>query len=92
MINFNDNENTVRTALNNNAEYVSFVSTGNPVGRIFIRVGNGHIVLFHNNDDTFVSYLLPDELYFYHNNIDDIRRIASWIQTFAMADYHRNNP
>ena len=55
-------------------------------------MGNGHIMLFHNPNDTFAAYLLADELYYYRNNIDDIRRIANLIENFATVDYRSNNP
>lgn len=90
MIHFSDNDAAVRAALDANAEYKDFVLPGNPKGYIFIQVGNGHIVLFHNTDDKFTSFLLPDELYYYCNNIDDIRRIANSIQNFANLEYQAN--
>ena len=49
-------------------------------------------MLFHNLNDTFAAYLLADELYYYRNNIDDIRRIANLLENFATEDYRRNNP
>lgn len=87
MIKFTDDDSAVRTALNQNNEYIQFVKPGNPRGYILIQVENGNIILFHNNDDKFSSFLLPDELYYYRNNIDDIRRIANAIQNFANLDY-----
>lgn len=90
MIKFTDNDAAVRAALSNNPEYVQFVQPGNPRGYIFIQVENGHVVLFHNIDDKFSSFLLPDELYYYRNNIDDIKRIANTIQNFANLDYQAN--
>lgn len=90
MIRFTDNDATVRAALNQNDEYMKFVKSGNPNGKIFIQVEDGHVVLFRNNDDTFSSFLLPDELYYYRNNIDDIRRIANTIHNFANIDYQTN--
>lgn len=76
MIRFRDNDTAIRASLDANVEYKSFVQPGNPKGYIFILVENGHVVLFHNTDDRFSSFLLPDELYYYRNNIDDIRRVA----------------
>lgn len=90
MIKFTDNDAAIRAALDANAEYKDFVKTGNPKGYIFIQVENGHILLWHNTDDRFSSFLLPDELYYYRNNIDDIRRIANSIQNFANLDYLAN--
>ena len=90
MIRFTDNDAAVRTALDANTEYKSFVQPGNPNGYIFIQVENGHVVLFHNNDDKFSSFLLPDELPYYNKNINDIRRIANAIQNFANLDYQAN--
>lgn len=90
MIKFSDNDAAVRDALNQNSEYRQFVQLGSPKGYIFIQVENGNVVLFHNNDDKFSSFLLPDELYYYRDNIDDIRRIANTIQNFANSDYNRN--
>ncbi len=76
--------------MDNNPEYVQFVRPGNPSGYIFIPVENGSVVLFHNVDDSFSSFLLPDELYYYRNNIDDIKRIANSIQNLANLDYQTN--
>ena len=90
MIKFSDNDSAVRAALNQNSEYMQFVQPGNPIGYIFILVENRNVVLFHNNDDKFSSFLLPDELFYYRDNIDDIRRIANTIQNFANLDYNRN--
>lgn len=90
MITFSDDDAAVRAALNQNNEYVEFVKPGNPKGCLFIHVEDGHVVLFRNNDDTFSSFLLPDELYYYRNNIDDIRRIANTIHNFANQDYQAN--
>lgn len=90
MIKFTDNDAAIRAALDASAEYKDFVQTGNPKGYIFIPVDSGHIVLFHNIDDKFTSFLLPDELYYYRYSIDDIRRIANSIQNFANLDYQAN--
>lgn len=90
MIKFTDNDAAIRAALDASTEYKAFVKPGNPNGYIFIQVGNGHIVLFHNTDDKFTSFLLPDELYYYRNNVDDVRRIANLIQNFANLDYKTN--
>lgn len=90
MIKFTDNDAAIRAALDSAPEYVQFVQPGNTGGYIFIQVDNGHVVLFHNIDDKFSSFLLPDELYYYRNNIDDIRRIANAIQNFANFDYQTN--
>ena len=90
MIKFTDNDAAIRAALDNNPEYVQFVQPGNTRGYIFIQVDNGHVVLFHNVDDKFSTFLLPDELYYYRNNIDDIKRIANSIQNFANLDYATN--
>lgn len=87
MIRFTDNDDAVRAALDANAEYKDFIQPASPLGYIFIQVENGHVVLFHNVDDKFSAFLLPDELYYYRNNIDDIRRIANTIQNFANLDY-----
>lgn len=87
MIRFTDNDAAVRAALDANAEYLKFIQPTSPLGYIFIQVENGHVVLFHNVDDKFSAFLLPDELYYYRNNIDDIRRIANTIQNFANLDY-----
>lgn len=90
MIYFTDNDAAVRAALDANAEYKNFVHSGNPAGYIFIQVENGHVLLFHNVDDKFSVFLLPDENYYYRNNIDDIKRIANTIQNFANLDYQTN--
>jgi len=87
MIRFTDNDDAVRAALDANAEYKNFIQPTSSLGYIFIQVENGHVVLFHNVDDKFSAFLLPDELYYYRNNIDDIRRIANTIQNFANLDY-----
>ena len=87
MIQFTDDDAAVRTALDANTEYMNFVQPNNSNGYIFIQVENAHIVLFHNNDDSFSSFLLPDELACFYNNIDDISRIAKTIQEFAKIDY-----
>lgn len=93
MIRFTDDDAALRKALNQNNEYLQFVKHGNTNGYIFIQIENCHVVLFHNNDDVFASFLLPDELYYFHNNIDDIHRIANSIQNFATLDYQANvNP
>lgn len=92
MINFNDDDSQIRKTLTQNQDYVSFVSKNNHLGYIFIDVENGHIVLFHNINDTFDAYILPSELYYFRDNIDDIRRIANAIQKFATDDYRKNNP
>ena len=90
MIHFKDNDDAVIAALDTNAEYKDFIQPGNPRGYIFIQVENGHVVLFHNIDDKFTTFLLPDELYYYRNNIDDIKRIANIIQNIANLDYQAN--
>ena len=90
MIKFSDDDAAVRKALDQNTEYLQFVKPGNPQGYIFVQVGEGHIVLLHNIDDKFSSFLLPDELYYYRDNIDDIRRIANTIHNFANLDYSKN--
>lgn len=87
MILFTDNDDAVRAALDANAEYKKFIQLGNPSGYIFIQVEIGHVVLFHNNDNRFSTFLLPDELFYYKNNIDDIRRIANTIQNYANLDF-----
>lgn len=87
MIRFTDNDAAIRAALDSNQEYVQFVQPGNPRGYILIQVENGSVVLFHNIDDKFSTFLLPDELYYYRNHIDDIKRIANAIQNFANLDY-----
>lgn len=87
MIKFTDNDDALRAALNGNQEYLDLVKPGCPKGYIFIQVEEGHVVLFHNVDDKFSAFLLPDELYYYRNNIDDIRRIANTIQNMANVDY-----
>lgn len=91
MIRFTDKDDDVRIALNDSPEYVKFVQTGSPKGYILIQVENGSVVLYHNIDDTFSSFLLPDELYYYRNNLDDIRRIANSIQYYANQDYNNLN-
>lgn len=90
MIKFTDNDAAIRAALDANAEYKDFVKPGNPRGYILIQVENGHVVLFHNTDDKFSAFLLPDELYYYRSNINDIGRIANSIQNFANLDYQAN--
>lgn len=91
MIKFSDNDAAIRTALSNNPEYIQFVQPGNSRGYILIQVENGSVVLFHDVDDKFSSFLLPDELYYYRNNIDNIKRIANSIQNFANLDYETNS-
>lgn len=88
MIKFIDNDAAVRASLDENIEYKDFIQPGNPKGYILIQVEKAHVVLFHNNDNTFSSFLLPDELYYFRNNIDDIKRIANSIQIFANQDYN----
>lgn len=93
MINFNSSDASIRISLDGNLEYIDFVRHGCTKGYIFIEVQNVHVVLFHDINDIFSSFLLPDELYYYRNNIDDIRRITNTIQNFATLDYKRNcNP
>ena len=87
MIKFTDNDAAVKAALTNNPEYMKFMQPGNPKWYIFIPVENGSVVLFHNIDDKFSSFLLPDELPYYSCHIDDIRRLANTIQNFANLDY-----
>ena len=91
MIKFTDSDAAVRAALNNNPEYLQFVQFGNPRGYIFIQVENGSVVLFHNIDDQFSTFLLPDELNYFLKNLDDIKRIANSIQNFANLDYQTNS-
>ena len=92
MIDFSYNDQQVKAALDQNQDYINLVRNNAIICHIQIQVGNGHIVLFHNNNDTFVAYLVADELYYYRNNIDDIRRIANLIENFATDEYRRNNP
>ena len=82
----------IKAYLDHNQEYINLVKKNSTIGHIQIQVGNGHIMLFHNSNDTFAAYLLADELYYYRNNIDDIRRIANLIENFATVDYRSNNP
>ena len=92
MINFNFNDQQVKADLVHNQDYINLVKNNATIGHIQIQVGNGHIMLFHNFNDTFAAYILADELYYYRNNIDDIRRIANLIENFATVDYRSNNP
>lgn len=92
MINFSFNAQQVKSALDQNQDYINLVKNSATIGHIQIQVGDGHIILFHNNNDTFVAYLLADELYYYRDNIDNIRRIANLMENFATEDYRRNNP
>lgn len=87
MIKFTDNDVAIQNALNSDSEYQDFVKNGCARGYILIQVENGSVVLFHNIDDTFSSFLLPDEIWYYANHIDDIRRIANTIQNKANTDY-----
>lgn len=89
MIRFNSNEEEVRNELSNNAEFAEFVRSGNVNGRILIQVDNVHVVLFHNVDDTFSSYLFPEELPALYDNIDNIRRITYIIQKMAIDCYKK---
>ena len=91
MIKFTDADTAIRTALNANDEYCQFVQPGCAKGYIIIQVDNGHIVLYHNIDDSFTAYLLPGELYSYCNNINDMCRIAITIQIYAKSDYQANS-
>lgn len=92
MIDFSYNDQQVKTALDQNQDYINLVKNNATIGHIQIQVGNGHIILFHNINDTFVAYLLADELYYYRDNIDDIRRIANLMENFATEEYRKNNP
>lgn len=93
MIDFSYNDQQVKAALDQNQDYINLVRKNAIIGHIQIQVGNGHIILFHkNNNDTFVAYLIADELYYYRDNIDDIRRIANLMENFATEDYRKNNP
>ena len=92
MINFSFNDQQIKAYLDHNQEYINLVKNNSTIGHIQIQVGSGHIMLFHNLNDTFAAYLLADELYYYRNNIDDIRRIANLIENFATEDYRSNNP
>ena len=76
--------------LRTNPEFTEFVNSNCSNGYIMIQVGNGSVVLFHNIDDTFSSFLLPDELYYYRDNIDDIKRIANTIQNCAIAENRKS--
>ena len=90
MINLWDDDAAIRTALNSNAEYREFVQPNCTKGYMLIQVGNGYIVLYHNIDNVFTSYLLPEEMHNYSSNINDICRIAITIQTYATSDYQAN--
>ena len=92
MIDFSFNDQQIKAYLDHNQDYINLVKNNTTIGHIQIQVGNGHIMLFHNLNDTFAAYLLADELYYYRNNIDDIRRIANLLENFATEDYRRNNP
>lgn len=92
MIDFSYNDQQVKAALDQNQDYINLVRKNAIIGHIQIQVGNGHIILFRYNNDTFVAYLLADELYYYRNNIDVIRRIANLMENFATEDYRKNNP
>lgn len=89
MIRFNSNDEEVRNELSNNAEFAGFVRSGNVNGRILIQVDNVHVVLFHNVDDTFSSYLFPEELPALYDNIANIRKIAYIIQEMATDCYKK---
>lgn len=91
MIKFTDADAAIRTALNANDEYCQFVQPGCAKGYIIIQVDNGHIVLYHNVNDSFSAYLLPGELQSYPNNIHDMCRIANTIQAYATSDYQANS-
>lgn len=90
MIKYTYNDEAIRTALNQNEEYAQFVQPGSSFGYIFIQVEDAHVVVYHNNNDTFSSFLLPNELCIYHNNVNDIKRIANIIERFAKLDYQTN--
>ena len=92
MINFNFNDQQVKADLDHNQEYINLVKKNSTIGHIQIQVGNGHILLFHNFNDTFAAYILAGELDYYKNNNDDIKRITNSIENFATEDYRRNNP
>ena len=92
MIDLSFNDQQVKADLVHNQDYINLVKNNATIGHIQIQVCNGHIMLFHNLNDTFAAYLLADELYYYRNNIDDIRRIANLLENFATEDYRRNNP
>ena len=92
MIKFNFNDQQVKADLDHNQEYINLVKKNSTIGHIQIQVGNGHIMLFHNLNDTFATYLLAGELDYYRNNNDDIKRITNSIENFATEDYRRNNP
>ena len=92
MIDLSFNDQQVKADLVHNQDYINLVKNNKTIGHIQIQVGSGHIMLFHNLNDTFATYILADELYYYRNNIDDIRRIANLLENFATEDYRRNNP
>ena len=56
-----------------------------------ILVGSVHIVLFHNLDDTFDTYLLPNEIGVSYKKADDIKRICHTIKQCATCDYKTKN-
>ena len=90
-IDYTDNYTTIRNKLNSDVEYQKFVQSSCTHDHIFIKVGAGHIVLWHNNNDVFTSFLLPYELFYFRSNIDDICRIANLIQNFTTNDYKASN-
>ena len=90
MIDFSFNDQQIKAYLDHNQEYINLVKNNSTIGHIQIQVGSGHIMLFHNLNDTFATYILADELYYYRNNIDDIRRIANIIENLATVDYRSN--
>ena len=92
MIDFSFNDQQIKAYLDHNQEYMNLVKNNSTIGYIQIQVGSGHIMLFHNLNDTFAAYILAGELDYYKNNNDDIRRIANLIENFATEDYRRNNP
>ena len=92
MIDLSFNDQQVKADLVHNQDYINLVKNNATIGHIQNQVGSGHIMLFHNLNDIFTAYLLADELLYYPQNIDDIRRIANLLENFATEDYRRNNP
>lgn len=90
MIRFTDDDSTVCSKLSSNPEYTEFVKTNCPNGYTLISVGNGSVVLFHNIDDTFSTFLIPEELYNYRDNINDMARIANTIQNHANIEFGKS--
>lgn len=90
MIHFTDDDNTICSKLRSNLEYIEFVKSNCPKGYILISVGIGSVVLFHNIDDTFSTFLIPEELYHYRDNINDMVRIANTIQNHANIEFGKS--